>query len=128
MKRCELRFSSIFFTKFKEKKSFLPANHESSIRGVLDPPDESKSDSSDITDTMDEAMSSSDCFNLTCLEISPWQINFNKGLDKGKSTNRLSCKVLAKKTPKNQNNLDALAQISESCGKGAGKSPEGRTT
>merc|ERR1712045_552086 len=106
-------FSNFFLSLIPPK--ILPANHESSISGVLDPPDESKSDSSDITDTMDEAMSSSDCFNLTCLEISPWQINFNRGLDKGKSTNRLSCKVLAKKTPKNQNNLDALAQISESC-------------
>ena len=48
------------------------------MSGVLDPPDESKSDSSDITEIMDEAMSSSDCFNLTCLEISPEKKKFRK--------------------------------------------------
>jgi hypothetical protein len=37
---------------------------------------------------------------LTALLISPWHINFKSGVDSGKSTNRLSCNVFAKKIPK----------------------------
>ena len=54
-------------------------------------------------------------------------MSFKSGLERGKSTKRLSCNVLAKKTPRNQKYLEALAQMSLSCGSGAGKSPDGRT-
>ena len=50
----------------------MSANQDSDeSKGKLEPPDESKSvDSSDRTDNIDVAISSSLCF-LTCLEISP---------------------------------------------------------
>ncbi len=37
---------------------------------------------------------------LTAVLTSPWQSSFRKGVERGKSTKRLSCKVLARNTPK----------------------------
>ena len=63
------RFGSI---STKSSTFKMSANQDSDdSKGKLEPPDESKSvDSSDRTDNIDVAISSSLCF-LTCLEISP---------------------------------------------------------
>jgi len=52
-----------------------------------------------------------------------WERSLRKGVERGRSTRRLSCRVLARKTPRLQNRLDTRPHSAESCASGAGNSP-----